>query len=93
MKFSHHTNGTFGFARQADPSQNPKSHFLPTHHSSTINIKNMKLDFVFKSSDHLRYENGRHVSGPPTHSPWCFYSQVVTNKSSDRCTSGNSLSQ
>ena len=25
---------------------------------------NMKLDFVFKSSDHLRYENGRHVSGP-----------------------------
>lgn len=25
---------------------------------------NMKLDFIFKSSDHLRYENGRHVSGP-----------------------------
>ncbi len=25
---------------------------------------NMKLDFVFKSSDHLRYENGKHVSGP-----------------------------
>jgi hypothetical protein len=24
----------------------------------------MKLDFVFKSSDHLRYENGNHVSGP-----------------------------
>lgn len=24
----------------------------------------MKLDFVFKSPDHLRYENGRHVSGP-----------------------------
>jgi hypothetical protein len=24
----------------------------------------MKLDFVFKSSDHLRYENGIHVSGP-----------------------------
>ena len=24
----------------------------------------MKLDFVFKSSDHLRYENGRQVSGP-----------------------------
>ena len=24
----------------------------------------MKLDFVFKSSDHLRYENGKHVSGP-----------------------------
>lgn len=23
----------------------------------------MKLDFVFKSSDHLRYENGNHVSG------------------------------
>lgn len=22
------------------------------------------LDFIFKSSDHLRYENGRHVSGP-----------------------------
>jgi len=22
------------------------------------------LDFVFKSSDHLRYENGKHVSGP-----------------------------
>ena len=25
---------------------------------------NLELDFVFKSSDHLRYENGRHVSGP-----------------------------
>ena len=24
----------------------------------------MNLNFVFKSSDHLRYENGRHVSGP-----------------------------
>ncbi|WP_313191414.1 hypothetical protein [Sphingobacterium sp.] len=24
----------------------------------------IELDFVFKSSDHLRYENGRHVSGP-----------------------------
>lgn len=24
----------------------------------------MKLNFVFKSSDHLRYENGKHVSGP-----------------------------
>lgn len=24
----------------------------------------MNLDFVFKSSDHLRYENGIHVSGP-----------------------------
>ncbi|WP_157209259.1 hypothetical protein [Mariniflexile maritimum] len=24
----------------------------------------MKLDFLFKSSDHLRYENGNHVSGP-----------------------------
>lgn len=24
----------------------------------------MELDFVFHSSDHLRYENGRHVSGP-----------------------------
>jgi len=24
----------------------------------------MKLDFVFKSSDHLRYENGKHLSGP-----------------------------
>lgn len=24
----------------------------------------MNLDFTFKSSDHLRYENGRHVSGP-----------------------------
>lgn len=24
----------------------------------------MKLDFVFKSPDHLRYENGKHVSGP-----------------------------
>ena len=24
----------------------------------------MNLDFVFKSPDHLRYENGRHVSGP-----------------------------
>ncbi len=25
---------------------------------------NMNLDFVFKSSDHIRYENGKHVSGP-----------------------------
>lgn len=25
---------------------------------------NMTLDFVFNSSDHLRYENGKHVSGP-----------------------------
>ncbi|MCA6444096.1 MAG: hypothetical protein IM600_11765 [Bacteroidetes bacterium] len=24
----------------------------------------MDLEFVFLSSDHLRYENGRHVSGP-----------------------------
>lgn len=24
----------------------------------------MNLNFVFKSSDHLRYENGNHVSGP-----------------------------
>ncbi len=24
----------------------------------------MNLNFVFNSSDHLRYENGRHVSGP-----------------------------
>jgi len=24
----------------------------------------MNLDFVYKSSDHLRYENGKHVSGP-----------------------------
>jgi len=24
----------------------------------------MKLDFVFKSSDHIRYERGNHVSGP-----------------------------
>lgn len=27
-------------------------------------VKNIDLDFVFRSSDHLRYENGRHVSGP-----------------------------
>lgn len=25
---------------------------------------NLELDFVFHSSDHLRYENGKHVSGP-----------------------------
>jgi hypothetical protein len=24
----------------------------------------MNLDFVFKSSDHIRYQNGNHVSGP-----------------------------
>ena len=24
----------------------------------------MNLNFIFKSSDHLRYENGIHVSGP-----------------------------
>ena len=24
----------------------------------------MNLNFTFKSSDHLRYENGIHVSGP-----------------------------
>jgi hypothetical protein len=23
-----------------------------------------KMNFVFKSPDHIRYENGRHVSGP-----------------------------
>jgi hypothetical protein len=28
------------------------------------NKSNMKLDFVFKSPDHIRYENGKHVSGP-----------------------------
>lgn len=27
------------------------------------------LDFVFQSSDHLRYENGRHVSGPHGSAP------------------------
>lgn len=26
--------------------------------------KNMNLNFEFKSSDHLRYEHGRHTSGP-----------------------------
>ncbi len=26
--------------------------------------ENLELNFVFHSSDHLRYENGRHVSGP-----------------------------
>ena len=51
-------------AIQFDPSQNQKSHLLPTPYSSTIKTNTMKLDFVFKSSDHLRYENGRHVSGP-----------------------------
>lgn len=29
----------------------------------TINA-NMKLNFVFESGDHLRFENGKHVSGP-----------------------------
>ena len=24
----------------------------------------MNLNFVFKSPDHIRYENGKHVSGP-----------------------------
>jgi hypothetical protein len=24
----------------------------------------MNINFVFKSPDHLRYENGKHVSGP-----------------------------
>ncbi|MDD3011613.1 MAG: hypothetical protein PHU97_09890 [Bacteroidales bacterium] len=24
----------------------------------------MELDFIFQSSDHIRYERGRHVSGP-----------------------------
>ena len=32
--------------------------------TNTKNQSNMKLDFVFKSSDHVRYENGLHVSGP-----------------------------
>jgi len=27
-------------------------------------VEELELDFVFHSSDHLRYENGRHVSGP-----------------------------
>lgn len=26
--------------------------------------KDFEMDFVFHSSDHLRYENGRHISGP-----------------------------
>lgn len=29
----------------------------------------MHLNFVFKSSDHLRYENGKHVSGPHGRAP------------------------
>ncbi len=40
------------------------AHFFPTPTSITTNTNTMKLDFVFKSSDHLRYENGIHVSGP-----------------------------
>lgn len=34
------------------------------HTNNQTKNSSMKLDFVFKSSDHLRYENGRHVSGP-----------------------------
>ena len=58
------TNEIFCFTRDLLTIQNQKSHFSPTPHSSTINLNTMKLDFFFKSSDHLRYENGRHVSGP-----------------------------
>ena len=32
--------------------------------SNFINNTNMNLNFVFKSYDHLRYNNGNHVSGP-----------------------------
>jgi hypothetical protein len=35
-----------------------------TEASSDKNERELELDFVFRSSDHLRYENGRHVSGP-----------------------------
>ncbi|MBG8553988.1 hypothetical protein [Hymenobacter guriensis] len=31
---------------------------------SSASQKETPLNFVFKSSDHLRYEGGRHVSGP-----------------------------
>lgn len=32
--------------------------------SDNSESEELELDFVFHSSDHLRYENGRHVSGP-----------------------------
>lgn len=35
---------------------------LKNMHSKQEEI--LELDFVFRSSDHLRYENGRHISGP-----------------------------
>lgn len=33
-------------------------------HLGNKNEQQLEHDFVFRSSDHLRYENGRHVSGP-----------------------------
>lgn len=32
--------------------------------NNTKESEELELDFVFHSSDHLRYENGKHVSGP-----------------------------
>ncbi|MBN9298151.1 MAG: hypothetical protein J0I41_14145 [Filimonas sp.] len=32
--------------------------------SETSSETNLELDFIWKSSDHLRFENGKHVSGP-----------------------------
>lgn len=37
---------------------------LISEQGNSAQEKEIELDFVFHSSDHLRYENGRHVSGP-----------------------------
>jgi hypothetical protein len=37
--------------------------FFKTNNNNNNN-NNLDLDFVFKLSDHIRYENGKHASGP-----------------------------
>ena len=64
------TNSEYIVGQTVTPSraQDEKSRdwrsFFRFRFESGRNILIMLLDFVFKSSDHLRYENGAHVSGP-----------------------------
>lgn len=41
-----------------------KSKVLDGHINNQNNHSDLDLNFLFKSSDHIRYENGTHVSGP-----------------------------
>ena len=64
-------NNTFMFD-ESKPSRRIKTmfgektvHYAKKISGSSVSNKNeLELEFVFRSSDHLRYENGRHVSGP-----------------------------